>query len=106
MAHFKEAKECNLNMCLGMTTNKQRKLNTIFEEHLIEELKWDKGEQYKDQNVKITFNTFLKANDPRCAVDDTLVDQKSQKSQQPSNQEWVKNVAKTAFLSFLWRLSG
>jgi len=79
MNHFKEAKECNLNMCLGMTANKQRKLNTIFEEHLVDALKWDKGEQFKDQNVKITFNTFLKLNDPRCVTDE-VVDSKSRKS--------------------------
>jgi len=64
-ADWKEAKEINTNYVLGMTERKQQKLDKMFEEHCIKELGYQLGEQYEDQNMKVTFKTFLKADDPR-----------------------------------------
>lgn len=62
---WKEAKDANTNYILGMTSQKQRQLDTRFEQHVISRLGWQLGEQFEDQNVRLTFNTFLKENDPR-----------------------------------------
>ena len=62
---WKEAKEINTNMVLGMTAQKQRLLDTKFEDHCILELGYQLGEQFEDQNMRVTFKTFLKAEDPR-----------------------------------------
>lgn len=64
-AFWKEAKDGNTNYMLGMTMQKQRQLDTRFEEYVLQQLGWQVGEQFEDQNVRLTFNTFLKENDPR-----------------------------------------
>lgn len=63
--YWKEAKEINTNYVLGMTERKQKMLDEKFEEHCIKELGYQLGEQYEDQNMRVTFKTFLKADDPR-----------------------------------------
>lgn len=62
---WKEAKDLNTNYVLGMTSTKQKQLDNKFEEHCIRELGYQLGEQYEDQNMRVTFKTFLKADDPR-----------------------------------------
>lgn len=62
---WKEAKEINSNIVLGMTQRKQRQLDQAFEELCIKELGYQLGEQYEDQNMRVTFKTFLKHEDPR-----------------------------------------
>ena len=63
--HWKEAKDVSTNYLLGMTGRTQKQLDTKFEEHCIKELGYELGEQYEDQNMRVTFKTFLKAEDPR-----------------------------------------
>ena len=62
---WKEAKDMNTNYVLGMTQVKQKQLDNRFEEHCISELGFQLGEQHEDQNMRVTFKTFLKADDPR-----------------------------------------
>jgi len=62
---FKEAKDLNANYALGMTEKTQKQLDKKFEEHCIKELGYQLGEQYEDQNMRVTFKTFLQADDPR-----------------------------------------
>jgi hypothetical protein len=62
---WKEAKELNANYALGMTERTQKQLDKKFEEHCIKELGYQLGEQYEDQNMRVTFKTFLQADDPR-----------------------------------------
>jgi len=45
---WKEAKEINTNYVLGMTAQKQRHLDTKFEDHCILELGYQLGEQIED----------------------------------------------------------
>ena len=61
----KEAKDLNTNYVLGMTSMKQRQLDNRFEEHCIQKLGYQMGEQHEDQNIRVTFKTFLRADDPR-----------------------------------------
>ena len=62
---WKEAKEINTNYVLGMSERKQNQLNEQFEKQCIKELGYELGEQFEDQNMRVTFKTFLKADDPR-----------------------------------------
>lgn len=62
---WKEAKEVNTNTVLGISQQKQKQLDSRFEDHCIQELGYELGEQYEDQNMRVTFKTFLKADDPR-----------------------------------------
>lgn len=63
--YWKEAKDVSTNYVLGMTATKQRQMDNRFEEHCIKELGYELGEQYEDGNMRATFKTFLKADDPR-----------------------------------------
>lgn len=63
--HWKEAKEVVTNHVLGMTSLRQKQLDAKFEEHCIKELGYELGEQFEDQNMRVTFKTFLKADDAR-----------------------------------------
>lgn len=62
---WKDAKETSTNMALGVTSMKQKAIDQKFETHCIQELGYELGEQYEDQNMRVTFKTFLKADDPR-----------------------------------------
>lgn len=62
---WKEAKDVSSNTVLGMTQLKQVKLDDAFEKSCIAKLGYQLGEQYEDQNMRVTFKTFLKADDPR-----------------------------------------
>ena len=63
--YWKEAKEVTSNHVLGMTSLKQKQLDSRFEEHCIKELGYELGEQFEDQNMRVTFKTFLKQDDAR-----------------------------------------
>ena len=62
---FQGIKEIPTNYILGMTERKQKQLDTWFEERLISNQGFELGEQYEDQNMRVTFKTFLKSEDPR-----------------------------------------
>lgn len=62
---WKEGKEMNTNNALGLTAVKQKYIDSAFERHCIERLGYEMGEQVEDQNIRITFKTFLKRDDPR-----------------------------------------
>ena len=62
---WKELKGESVNAVIGATAHKQRILESKFEELVENELGWKRGEQYEDQNIKITFNTFLLPDDAR-----------------------------------------
>ena len=62
---WKDTKEIPTNYVLGMTERKQKQLDQLFEERCIEKEGYELGEQYEDQNMRVTFKTFLKADDPR-----------------------------------------
>lgn len=62
---FKEVKDVNINHVLGLSSHKQRQIDNAFEEQCIREMGFERGEQYEDQNMRIIFKTFLKADDPR-----------------------------------------
>lgn len=62
---WKEAKEINANYVLGMSERLQKQLDDKFEKQCIKELGYELGEQYEDHNMRVTFKTFLKADDPR-----------------------------------------
>ena len=64
-AHWKELAVLNSNHVLGSTSIVQKQMDTKFEEHCIKELGYELGEQYEDQNMRVTFKTFLKHEDPR-----------------------------------------
>lgn len=64
-AVWKEAKEVHTNTVLGMTSIKQAKLDDHFEKQCIADLGYELGEQFEDQNMRVTFKTFLKKDDPR-----------------------------------------
>ena len=64
-AHFKELKDINVAAVIGATVPKQNLLQGRFEQLVEHKLGWMKGEQYEDQNLKITFNTFLLQDDAR-----------------------------------------
>ena len=50
---------------IGMTQKRSQHLDAKFEERCIKDLGYDLGEQYEDLNLRITFKTFLKKEDPR-----------------------------------------
>ena len=54
-----------MNAVLGTTAAKQKILENTFDKVVDVTLGWKKGEQYEDQNLKITFNTFLLPDDRR-----------------------------------------
>ena len=62
---WKEAGQFSTNQILGTSSIKQKQLDARFEEHCIKELGFELGEQYEDQNMRVTFKTFLKHEDPR-----------------------------------------
>ena len=62
---WKEAREVSTNFVLGMTQIKQKALDQKFEDHCITSLGYELGEQYEDQNMRVTFKTFLRHEDPR-----------------------------------------
>ena len=64
-AYWKELKDVNLAAVIGATAPKQNLLQHRFEQLVENKLGWMKGEQYEDQNLKITFNTFLLQDDAR-----------------------------------------
>ena len=64
-AFWKELKDVSVNAVLGTTAAKQKILENNFEKVVDVTLGWKKGEQYEDQNLKITFNTFLLPDDRR-----------------------------------------
>ena len=58
--HFKELEKLNLNAVLAHTAQKSKQLDERFEDHVVRQLKFGRGEQYKDdKNVRITWKTFL-----------------------------------------------
>ena len=62
---WKEGKEMNTNHAVGVTSIKQKYIDAAFERHCIERLGFELGEQVEDQNMRISFKTFLKRDDPR-----------------------------------------
>ena len=63
--HWKDTKDVPHNHVLGMTSLKQKQLDAKFEEQCIKELGYELGEQFEDQNMRVTFKTFLKQDDAR-----------------------------------------
>jgi len=57
--HFKELEKLNMNAVLAHTAQKSRQLDERFEDHIIRSLKYGRGQQHNDRNMKVTFNTFL-----------------------------------------------
>lgn len=64
-AFWKELKDVSVQAVLGTTAAKSKILDSNFEKVVDVTLGWKKGEQYEDQNLKITFNTFLLPDDRR-----------------------------------------
>ena len=62
---WREGKDMNVNHPLGITAIKQRYLDSSFERHLVEAEGYELGEQFEDQNMRVTFKTFLKHDDAR-----------------------------------------
>lgn len=57
--HFKELEKLNLNAVLAHTAQKSKQLDERFEDYIIRTLKFGRGCQYNDRNLKITWKTFL-----------------------------------------------
>ena len=57
--HFKELDKLNMNAVLGHTAQKSRQLDERFEDYIVRHLKFGRGCQYNDRNMRITWNTFL-----------------------------------------------
>jgi hypothetical protein len=49
----------NLNAVLAHTAQKSKNLDERFEEHVVRNLGFGKGEQKVNENMKMTFKTFL-----------------------------------------------
>ena len=64
-AFWKELKDVSIHAVLGATAAKQKILENTFDRVVDVTLGWKKGEQYEDQNLRITFNTFLLPDDKR-----------------------------------------
>ncbi len=62
---WKEAIALNTNQTLGLSAIKQKQMDTLFEQNCIGKLGYELGEQYEDQNMRVTFKTFLKHEDQR-----------------------------------------
>lgn len=62
---WKDALALNINQTLGLSALKQKAIDTLFEKNCIDKLGYQLGEQYEDQNMRVTFKTFLKQDDPR-----------------------------------------
>lgn len=59
--HFKELEKLNLNAVLAHTAQKSKQLDERFEDYIIRTLKYGRGCQYTDRNLKITWKTFLQS---------------------------------------------
>ena len=57
--HFKELEKLNMNAVLAHTAQKSKQLEERFEDYIVRSLKFGRGCQYQDRNVKITWKTFL-----------------------------------------------
>lgn len=57
--HWAQLDKLNLNAVLAHTAQKSRTLDERFEEHVIRNLNFGKGEQKNDINMRVTFKTFL-----------------------------------------------
>jgi hypothetical protein len=57
--HFVLLDKMNMDAVLGHTAQKTRQLDERFEDHIVRHLKFGRGQQYQDRNMKITWNTFL-----------------------------------------------
>lgn len=55
----------NLNQILGHCAGKGKVLEEKLSDFIEQRLEWGSGQMYEDRNIKIIFNTFLKANDYR-----------------------------------------
>ena len=62
---WKEGKDMNTNNALGLTAIKQKYLDNTFEKYLVDKFGFELGEQFDDQNMRVTFKTFLKKEDFR-----------------------------------------
>mmetsp|Transcript_29792 Transcript_29792/g.36974 ORF Transcript_29792/g.36974 Transcript_29792/m.36974 type:complete len:88 (+) Transcript_29792:2304-2567(+) len=62
---WKEGKEMNTNHAVGITALKQKNLDAAFERQCIESFGYELGEQFEDQNMRVTYKTFLKNDDYR-----------------------------------------
>ena len=54
---------------MGYCSAKSKLLEDKLSEYIEQRLEWGTGQMYEDRNVKIVFNTFLKANDYRVDTD-------------------------------------
>lgn len=61
----KDLKEIHINQLLSHCATKQKVLEEKLFEFIDMRLEWGLGQMFEDRNVKIIFNTFLKANDYR-----------------------------------------
>jgi hypothetical protein len=57
--HFKELEKLNMNAVLAHTAQKSRQLDERFEDYIIRTLKYGRGQQFNDRNLRITWKTFL-----------------------------------------------
>ena len=57
--HFKELEKLNMNAVLAHTAQKSKQLDERFEDHIVRTLKFGRGCQFNDRNLRITWKTFL-----------------------------------------------
>ena len=57
--NFKELEKVSLNPVLAHTHQKTKLLDERFEEHVVRQLKFGRGCQVNDHNMRITWKTFL-----------------------------------------------
>lgn len=62
---WKEGKDVHTNHVLGLTSVKQKAIDEAYEKQCIDTLGYALGEQYEDQNMRVTFKTFLQQDDKR-----------------------------------------
>lgn len=64
--YWKDAlKDVTVNQMLTYAEQYQKVLEQRLEEKLVSDYKFNLGEKFEDRNCRITYNTFLKQEDPR-----------------------------------------